>query len=37
MYEPTTSPRIREGIERAHKERGEAIRKAFRWMMFRHV
>jgi len=37
MYETTTSPRVREGIRRAHQERGEAVRKAFRWMIFRHV
>ena len=37
MYETTTSPRVREGILRAHQERGEAVRKAFRWMIFRHV
>jgi hypothetical protein len=37
MFETSTSPRIREGIERAHKERGDAIRKAFRWMIFRHL
>ena len=37
MYETTTSPRVREGIRRAHQERGEAVRKAFRWMIFLHV
>ena len=37
MFETTTDPRIREGIARAHQERGEAFRKAFRWMIFRHV
>jgi len=37
MYETTTSPRIREGIRRAHQERAEAVRKAFRWMIYRHV
>jgi hypothetical protein len=31
MYETTTSPRIREGIQRAHQERGEALRNAIRW------
>ena len=36
MIETTTNPRIREGIARAHQERGEAMRKAFRWLTFRH-
>ncbi len=36
MFETTTNARVREGFDRAHKERGEAIRKAFRWMIFRH-
>ena len=36
MIETTTHARIREGINRAHQERGEAIRKAFRWLTFRH-
>ena len=31
MYETTTSPRIREGIKRAHHERAEALRNAVRW------
>lgn len=31
MYETTTSPRIREGIERAHQERADALRNAIRW------
>ena len=37
MFETTTHRDIREGINRAHQERGEAVRKAFRWMIFRHV
>ena len=36
MFETTTSPRVRAGIRRAHEERAEAIRKAFRWITFRH-
>ena len=32
MYETTTSARIREGIERAHHERAEALRNAIRWL-----
>jgi len=36
MYETTNSPRVREGIQRAHQERAETFRKAFRWMTFRH-
>jgi len=31
MYEPTTTPHIREGIARAHLERAEALRNAVRW------
>ncbi len=31
MFETTTSPRIREGIQRAHHERGAALRNAIRW------
>lgn len=31
MYETTTSPRIREGIARAHQERAEVLRNAIRW------
>ncbi len=31
MYETTTSPRIREGIKRAHYERAQALRNAVRW------
>jgi len=36
MYETTTSPRIREGINRAHKERAEALRSAWNWLIHRH-
>jgi len=36
MHETTTSPRIREGIARAHKERAEAARTAWNWLFFRH-
>lgn len=36
MIETTMSPRVQEGIRRAHKERAEVVRKAFRWMIFRH-
>ncbi len=36
MIETTTDARIREGFNRAHEERGAAIRKAFRWLTFRH-
>ena len=35
MYETTTSPRIRNGIERAHHERAEAFRNAIRWFTSR--
>ena len=31
MNETTISPRIREGIERAHQERAQALRNAIRW------
>ncbi len=36
MYETTTSPRVREGIQRAHKERAQALRTAWNWLIFRH-
>ncbi len=36
MHETTTSPRIREGIERAHQERGKALRNVVRWFTGRH-
>lgn len=36
MYETTTSPRIREGIERGRHERAEALRNAWNWLIFRH-
>ena len=36
MIETTTSPRVREGIQRAHHERAEALRTAIRWITGRH-
>ena len=36
MFETSTTPRIREGIERAHQERAEVLRNAIRWFTRRH-
>lgn len=32
MLEITTDARVRDGFERAHKERAEAMRAAIRWI-----
>jgi len=36
MIETPTNTRVRDGIARAHQERGAAMRQAFRWLTFRH-
>lgn len=36
MFEMTTNTHVREGIARAHQERGEALRNAVRWFTRRH-
>ncbi len=32
MLETTTNAKIREGFQRAHEHRGEALRAAIRWL-----
>jgi hypothetical protein len=36
MFDTTTDARIRAGLDRAHRERAEAIRNAWRWIMRRN-
>ncbi len=35
MFETTTNARIRQGFERAHAERGAALRNAWHWLTHR--
>lgn len=32
MLEITTNAKVREGFQRAHKERAQVVRAAFRWI-----
>lgn len=32
MREMTTNAKVREGFEKAHQERGQAVRAVFRWI-----